>query len=204
MQVRILTAGHLEWLTSTTAKTLDLDGDDVYGTAGQVHWGNASHGQGTFWGWVGSDFQYNPANGSFSQVDKTGDPGVDMDAGIIGPGGFDFTIIDSWTTVRIGVMHDVLTPGEYALDTDWFARITDVATGNFVESEVLPAANGVVDMVFFDLTNVAAGSEYIVSGYRTIDTGQVAYLANISMDAVPEPATMLLLGLGGLLIRRKK
>ena len=83
-------------------------------------------------------------------------------------------------------MHDVLTPAEYANDFGWSSKITQTAgtgTGNTVTSSILPVGNGIVDMVFFDLTDVAAGDKFRIEGVSNNGRAINPYIAPVSFDS---------------------
>lgn len=84
---------------------------------------------------------------------------------------------------------------EFAFEYDWVE-----ATGAY---NVSYAANGGAMTPWYSDTGVVGGTSVPVE-YMYAGGAGVAGLDNYSVGVIPEPATMLLLGLGGLMIRRKR
>lgn len=126
-----------EWRTASTAKPMDLDGDNIYGTHGAFHWLVASTGEfaggSASPGWAyggGNTFgQFrDPVN--YAQIDTLGG-GPDSGAGIMAVqfgGTFVFEMTGTAATyagrtLRIGFMADVLSPA----DCNWWRTASSQA-----------------------------------------------------------------------------
>ena len=93
------------------------------------------------------------------------------------PAGYTATEIGEWEVSDTGDLDYTTTPLEYAVDL---------------------APGGTTD--YYEYIGVRVG-------FAGVDiAGDVAYVSRVSLDVVPEPATMGLLAIGGLgiLIRRKR
>ena len=198
-----------DWLTNSTAKSLDIDGDDVYGTHGHVHWtvagineqpsGSSDPGW-SFLGGGGGQF----SNPGYDQVDQAGNPTVDVGAGIV-LNSFTFELTGTAATyenatVRVGIMHGVLAGGEDAADETKTLQILQTAGGSgdsgvvSLRSGAVPAP-GTTYMTFFDITGVNPGDQFQILAGTSVP--QPGYLGPVSWDLVviPEPSS---LGLGVL------
>jgi|GEM_PF-1479699 len=171
-----------EWLTSTTLKPNDIDGDNIYGTFGAIHFRQTTAGALTY---VSSGTQFNSAG--YRLIDNLSG-GADTQAGIA-LSQFDFrvtTAVASTDTLRIGVMHDVLSAGEWAADFGWSVQLLGVTGANAgltATSTVLPGGNGMPDMVFFDVAGgVAAGDEFRLVGVSNGGRGQNPYISSVTLD----------------------
>ncbi len=211
-----------DWRTSSTAKPADIDGDNIYGTHGAVHWtivganeypaGSASPG----WSYQGMTTfgQFN--NPGYALVDNLANPAADAGAGIgavQNPGTFTFEMTGTAATyagrtLRVGVMADVLTSGEWAADTGKTFQLVQTV-GGVGDSGVISlrgggAGNGQPEMYFFDLTGVNAGDRIqIIAGNGP---GQAGYIGPVSWDlsAVPEPSCLIPAAAAAFALRRRR
>lgn len=212
-----------DWRTTTTSKTLDLDGDNFYGTHGAVHWNVAGANEqpagSTTPGWAyhgaGAGFAINP---TFASIDHINSYPTNTNAGIIhgGPATFTFELTGSAATyigqtVRVGIMQDVLGPDEWASDTNKGLQIAQTVGGSGDSGVILlrsgGAGNGSPEMYFFDLTGVTAGDRFQITGHLGVGgpVTQAGYIGPVSWDVIPEPSAALLgsFGILGLLRRRR-
>lgn len=217
-----------DFRTTTVTKTLDIDGNNVYGTDGYYFWGTSkppvnelTFASPSYISHVGVSSTtvsgLTVIEGAYGTMDDpTLPPGPsvsDITPGIVGGVGtgnlFEFHLSGSpWPhTVRMGI--SLLGDTEHPLSLTVFtydpglAAVTSLATAS-VSS---PAGYGPPDFYFFDLRNVPA-NEWIVL-YGTANTGSpfnFNFISGVTFDSVvPEPSTALLFGIGGgLLWMRKK
>jgi hypothetical protein len=208
-----------DWRTTSTNKSLDIDGDNFYGTYAAVNWGQGStNEQGAApstpgWAYIAGGGQF--TNAGFTDIDHITNFPTDGDAGII-LGSFTFELTGTASTylgqtVRIGVMQDMLSAGEWANDTFkglQFVQTVGAGSGDsgIISVRAGAAGDGVPEMYFFDLTNVTAGDQFQIlalNGQGGPAT-QAGYLGPISFDVVPEPSTALLGALGLLALLRRR
>lgn len=208
-----------EWRTATTAKGLDPDGDNVYGTFASVQWlvaGLNEHPAGSTdpgWAYTAGAGQY---GGYATQIDRnTGGPDVGCSI-MLTQFGFELTgdlSTYAGKTVRMGVMADMLNSGEWAADQNKGYRLVQTVGGSgdsgVVSLRAGSAGDGVPEMYFFDLTGVSAGDRFLLSALNDVSGGgatQAGYLGPVSWDIVPEPSLSILGALGalGLLGRRAR
>lgn len=198
-----LDGGAANWRTDSVAKPLDLDGDNIYGTYAAVHWTIVGNYAPETIGYVGTGFQYGGTDG-YVTTENLADPSQEVFASIIG-GFHTFSIgSEAPSVIRVGVMHDCLTEGEAAADEPMTLSLAlDSDPENTIVTIETEQGNHMLDIYFFDIVGAAAGETYTISGIDR--TGQVAYHGPITWDAVPEPMSMLLMGIGGLgLLRRRR
>lgn len=121
-------------------------------------------------------------------------------------------VITPGTTITIGVQDDELTStGLYALNID-------EGPGIFVEGSVQSPTSDVTALyeaedyisllVDVSTDGIVATSEFLCQGEGDVQLviygNDGEFADDLIIHQVPEPATMCLLGLGGLLLRRKK
>jgi len=215
-----------DWRTNSATKSFDVDGDNVYGTHAALHprIGSTniytSGSQEPGFTWLG----YGPVNGgqfinaAYTDVDNLLDPSVNTDAGIQ-TRGFRFELTGTSDTydnmrVRIGVMQDLLSPAEYATDSQKTLRLEGYNNNPEVSSGDITirngnAGDGVAEMYFFDITGASAGDQFqFIDMQNGVSTGG-SYIGPVSFDivVVPEPSGVLLCGLvvaAGLITRRRR
>ena len=178
-----------EWRTATTVKTLDGDGDNLYGTAARLFYIVAFVGGGTVYGYGGSDAQVGPFPG-YAVVDHP-TVGVDLEVrtttngGVAGPDDVMFTftaLAGSPANVRVGVVTDGLNGAVYSPAS---IGLRQVGGGGSSAEHTLTAVNSTLDMVFFDVYGVTAGDQFEIFG----DTGAGGYATHqiVTWDAIPAP-----------------
>ncbi len=190
-----------DWRTGSTPKTMDIDGDNIYGsTLGAVHWTIAGVNQqavnsGVFgWSYPGpGDAQFIAA--AYANVDHVAAAPADADAGIqLNQFTFQLTGQPSQyagKVVRVGIMQDVLGAGENAADQFKGLRLIQTAGGNGATA-IIPlragaSGNGQPDMYFFDIVGVNPGDVFQIIAPNNVGGGptQSGYVGPVSWDIAP-------------------
>ena len=204
-----------EWRTSSFVKSMDIDGNNVYGTHGAVHWtkvgvnefgaGSASPG----WHYAGETGAGQFGNPAYAAIDLASDPNTTTNAGIAAVAGtFTFELTGDASTyvnkiVRIGIMADVLSAAEWSADINKTFQVTQL-TGGLGDSGTISlrggaAGNGQPEMYFFDVAGANPGDTFrIIAG--TTSGPQPGYIGPVSWDVapVPEPGVIGLAALAGV------
>ncbi|MEJ6573377.1 MAG: PEP-CTERM sorting domain-containing protein [Akkermansiaceae bacterium] len=196
------------WRNATTAKPLDIDGDNIIGTDGYDFAGGSTVVA------LPSYVASSTASGGHSDnnrglVDNPLDAsGADIGIGWQGNMG-------SWTfvfqgsaleteTLRLGVLYD----GTWSLawGTQTYTLTQTVGGSDSDTSPTLTTAGDGLDVAYFDLTGVQDGDTFQLT-VADVSIGW-NHVAGVTFDTapVPEPSTTALLGLGGLalILRRRK
>jgi hypothetical protein len=199
------------WRSSSIEKTMDLDGDGVYGTLGAVNWnsdssptsrsvGIQSSTTSTTLGWAYVGSSKGLWNGSnYNPVDNvpSGSAGPGIIFGSSGLGDIPATATFALTgvaadysgkAVRIGIMQDVLASSEWADDFNKTLTLLQVdSSGNTLASSATvslrngAAGDGVREMYFFDITGVNPGELYKIVT-NTGNGKQAGYIGPMSID----------------------
>ena len=198
--------GASEWRTASAAKPLDLDGDNIYGSYCAVEWGLHGSYAGETIGYAGDGWQYGGREG-YAVIDLLTDPAVDRYPGIVGD--FHTFLIGSEApdVIRVGVMHDVLGADEFERDTPLVYTLSLDGDKSVTASVLTEQGNMIPDIYFFDIAGALAGQTYTVTFVDDPSDGGRElghYASSFTWDVVPEPATLLLFGLGGIMISRRK
>ncbi len=188
------------WRTSSVTKSLDIDGNSVYGSMAAVNWQDGSTGEnpaaGPGWHYVSSGGPYR--NSGYADIDPITSG---TDAGIA-LGGFTFTLTGTdadyaGKTIRVGVMAGVIG-GECATNYGFTYKLVSASDATVyaqTTTDSTKTANTSPDMVFFDITGATAGAQFsiLASG----GTGN-PHLGAVSWDiaSVPEPSSLTLLSAG--------
>jgi hypothetical protein len=197
-----------QWRTSTTNKSMDIDGDNIYGTFGGIAYGDAVVGAMTF---IGAQSQVGPFAGYATIDDING--GVDRQVRTTsnsGAAGSDIvmytfelnTAVAANQILRVGIATDGLDNGSFAPGS---IGLNEVG-GSGLAERVTVADNAIIDMYFFDVTGgVSAGTQFQVFA----DSGTADFVTHqfVSLDVVPEPSSAAaLIGLCSLalVLRRRR
>jgi YVTN family beta-propeller protein len=184
----------LQWRTPSTAKTLDLDGDNCYGSFAAVQWtivgvnqqaaGSTTPG----WAYLGTGAQHGPYPARLDNVSGGADVGA-----TIALSGFAFEMTGvaatyAGMTLRVGIMEDMLASNEWTADQFKALRIYQT-TGGSGDSGVIPirgggSGDGVPEMYFFDLTNVSPGDRFQIESLNGVGGAavQAGYVGPVSWD----------------------
>ena len=213
-----------DWRTASTPKTFDIDGNNIYGTLGAVHWTivgvnqQAAASSTLGWAFLGSGSQF--INAAYANIDQANAAPTDADAGIALTS-FAFELTGTAAdylgkTVRVGVFQDVLGSTENAADVFKGLRLVQTVGGTgdsgIVSVRGGASGNGVPDLVFFDITGATPGNRFSLTALTNVGgtgVGQAGYVGPVFFDlatVVPEPATLSLLGASvlGLGLRRRR
>lgn len=207
------------WRTPTVSKTMDISGDNVYGSLGAVNWKNGAVGiqkeDQTILGWntggagweVGSEY----SKSSYVAFDKF-DPALGTVAtGIVAGGVNDVASVTfvltgtaadyAGKTVRVGVMQDNIEASSAAGDIYKGLQIVQIDGSG--DSGVISVRGGAAgdhspEWHFFDLKDATAGDKFTIIASKNVggDTGeQSMYLGPVAWDigVVPEPSSSALL-----------
>ena len=214
-----------EWRTTSVAKPLDLDGDNLYGTLGAVHWTVTGANQQPSgspvagWTYLGEVSFGQFRNPDYAVIDNLALPGTDTQGGIAAvqsPGAFTFEMTGTAATyagktLRIGIMADILGPTEWAADAGKAYQLDQLVGGTGTSGSIpLRAgapANGQPEMYFFDVTGVNPGDTFRITAFPS-PGGFPGYIGPVSWDLytpIPEPSVALLGGAAALgLLRRRR
>ncbi len=103
-------------------------------------------------------------------------------------------------TIRVGVMVDNLD------HVNWNAssiRVADSSGGDSGQITLAdPTENQVPDWYYFDITGLSNGATVDIYATQGINGG--ATIGAMSLDSIPEPGSLALLGLGGLMMLRRR
>ena len=196
------------WRNASTAKSFDIDGDNIIGTDGYDFAGDST---------VASLPSYvasvtgSGGHGDLNRglIDDPTDPsGADIGTGWHGSGSE--TIVFQGNslateTLRLSVLYD--GTWDFAYGTQTFTLTQTVGGGSdSVTSPTLTLAGDGLDVASFDITGIQDGDTFQLTSNK-VDISW-SLISGVAFDtaAVPEPSTTALLGLGGLalILRRRK
>ena len=221
-----------EWRNSSTPKTADIDGNNVYGTFGAVIWGDGANATkltpaGTrlsvgesatgVLGWSLANQTVNPDLGiglqnfqhaGYVPINNLAGTGfVQPGVASISPGNGTVTISFNGLladyagqTLRFGVMQDY-QEGSAVNDVNKQFTLTQTAgLGSGSASFTTPGTrNQLAELYFFDITGIAPGDQFTLTGFAnpaTTGQGGLASIGTLTFDMVPEPSTAAIVGLG--------
>ncbi|MBL7077698.1 MAG: hypothetical protein ISS31_09515 [Kiritimatiellae bacterium] len=183
-----------QWRTAGTAKSLDADGDNIYGTAGKLViqvLGDVP----TYVQHVSLDPQLDP-NAAYAVVDHPNDLGGDTFLGTTTSGAqtpgsvhdmfvFNVTNFPPTGRFRVGVATDGLDGAQFAPSE---IRLTQLVGGAATASASLATiTNKTLDMVFFDVVDAIPGDQFTVQGVA--GAGGYATHQFVTWDDIPLPET---------------
>lgn len=218
------------WRDSSLSKSLDIDGDDIYGTAGYFLFN------------IGGGFNPNPLQNSIDETpsflnltvndgnfsvggfpglsdinDPLSSPLANYDSGSIGVGfgavpsqGAEMSIFDINFTagtptddIRIGVLannSDGENPSQIRFELSGNSSITAFAA-------ITPdnALNSTAEWFFFTLSGFSSGDTFTLFATDALGGGtEIKGIGGVTVDVIPEPSSPILLGLAlsGLMIFR--
>lgn len=196
------------WRNAATVKPLDGDGDNVLGTDG--YRSAISAGLVSLPSYVASanvSGAHNQTRGSF---DNPADPsGADVPAGWSGNSGSSGTFATvvfqgsllSTETMRLGVLYD--SDWSLAYGTQTFTLTQTVGGTDSATTPTLTLAGDGLDVAYFDLAGVQDGDTFVLT-FTDVSINW-AQITGITFDTVvPAPSSLALLGLGGLMVARRR
>lgn len=202
------------WRTTTVAKPLDADHDNVYGTAGYLLFrfnSPASSSGLTFTNNSNGTLNRLPSylavssvatTGASNQfgaklaIDNPGGSGTAASGVAYRNAGFADTNVESYLNltfssipaggVRVGILTDV-SPGNDAPTSVVLTQTSGSGTGSQSYADVIAStATAQADWYFFDLTGVAAGDVFTV-GFGNRASGSKPTVSGLTVDALPAP-----------------
>lgn len=201
-----------QWRTTGTAKTLDADGDNVYGSSGYdmlflqgihapfeafVTLGGGINGTGP---WPGYAVVDNPQGGDIQLKTATGNttPGTVRDV-------ITYRLTGSIPAsgIRMGVMTDGLDGPQFASKQITLTQTAGPGAGATATIDVSALRNQTPDMAFFDITGGQVNDQFTLR-VLTSDTGHPTAQV-VTWDTIPNPAPLQLMsvdiqGTGGVLV----
>lgn len=214
----------VNWLTSSTPKTFDIDGDNKYGSYCAVHWTVAgTYSAGTL-SYIGGGGQYK--QGEYPDINSlasatAGGPGSGPGALVNNtPANTDSSIILfnhtfsvnadlTGQTLRVGVNMDNLGSVESANTVNRGVRIRQTVGSSTTASATAPVpnANVVPDMVFFDIQDATTGDQFVIENLMhvggvqliTPHIGDVAWDVNLTSAVATPPSIARLTSSGSVL-----
>lgn len=196
-----------QWKTPSTVKSLDPDGDNIYGTLAHLFYRIEFKGQGTLYTFNSSDAQVGPFAG-YAVVDHPDGVSADTQvrtttnnaSGLMDDVMFTFTAVaGSPANVRIGIVTDGLDGPQFSPASIGLRQI-----GGSSAEFTLTSVNNTLDMVFFDVRGIVGGDQFEVFG----DSGSGGFATHqiVTWDVIPEPGVPILLLTGSILatIRRRR
>ena len=200
-----------EWRTSSTTKSLDADGDGIYGTFGGIAFGDDLFGA---MGFVSAQPQVGNAGSGYVIIDDVtiGDPDrmvrttTNNQIGTSDIVMYTFAVntsVETWETLRVGIGTDGLNGAQF---TPGSIGLAEVGIGGGLD-EISITANNTIDMYFFDVTGgVAAGTQFQVFADVGTNNYVTHQLVTLDVAVVPEPSSLVMIALGALTlgIRRRR
>jgi hypothetical protein len=204
------------WKTTSVGKSLDSDGDNVFGTLADLMYTIRYKNGGTLFSFDGSDPQVGPFPGYAQVDDPNGEPYPNTSHGLIpvrtttdngatGTGNahdmFIFTVLTAGTPdFRLGIANDGLDNAGYSSASVGLRQVAGPSNTG-ATANLSATANNVIDMHFFDVRGAQIGDQFAVWGIG----GAFGYVTHsiVTWDTlgpvtIPEPASLGMLGLAGL------
>ena len=218
------------WSSTSAAKTLDIDGNNFYGSNGYAWMNNSGSGgvAGVFDSLTAVSPSYTGSitysgagpgvSGSFSgagdRLDPTGVTPTNVGYAGANVGGNVSTLQSLFTytmnrdmvageTIRVGITLDSLATGVIGADS------LSLSAGGVAAASGLNR-NSSLDMYFFDVTGLVSGDTIQILGAKAADSSGSGYnaitIGGVTFDSVvvPEPSSALLGGLGLLAMFRRR